>query len=250
MDYYQTDEKTLTNTLDDNEVTHSYNSGYLFTRKAKGHMIQTRSLRINLQKFDFSSENRRILKKNPDLKIELKTLPLVDYSWEIHKLGKEFYSQKFGDGTMSASKIKELFCDPDKSNMNSVFTYRFSGISAKSTNPLNEIIIGTDYSAWNEQVKQNSAEIGYCLSYANPQIIHYAYPFYDLNIPKELSLGMSMMLLAINYARLNSKTHIYLGSAVKKSAKYKLQFDGLEWWDNIQREWSEDLEKLESLLED
>ncbi len=216
-EYYSTAEINLED-LSDSNITNQYNQGFLFTRVSKGNMYQTRSLRIDLSKFELNSENRRILRKNEELKYEFIKLPYPNYSWEIHKLGKTFYETKFGDSIMSASKIKELFTDESKSNLNAVFKYEFQNKIA-----------------------------GYSLCYVNDEIMHYAYPFYDLEIAKEQNVGMGMMLNAISWAKDNGKKYVYLGSVVESKSKYKLQFDGLEWWNET--EWSGDLEKLKQIID-
>lgn len=222
MSYFQTQEKDI-DTANPANVTNLYNQGYVLTRKNKGNLIQTRSLRVKLEEFEVSSENRRILNKNNNLTINNQLLPLINYTWQIHNLGKTFYSERFGDGTMSASKIKEMFTEIDKGNMTNVFVYK--------------------YDDNNEQLAD-----GYTLSYENDEIIHYAYPFYSLEIPKEKSLGMAMMINAIIYAKENKKKFIYLGSVVEKSSLYKLQFTGLEWFNTDTQKWESDLEKLKSLI--
>src|SRR5687768_4946503 len=117
MNYYlKTDQQTVEFTPD--VITEMYNKGYVLTRLGKGIMDQTRSLRIDLSKFELTSENRRILRKVESLMLKVENLPLKDYSWEIHKMGKDFYSSKFGDDTMSAAKIKEMFQEQEKSNLN------------------------------------------------------------------------------------------------------------------------------------
>ena len=219
-EYYSTGNKTITD-FSENNVTEMYNQGYVFTRLGKGVMNQTRSLRIDLSKFDLNSENRRVLKKSENLVGTSHALPLQDYSWEIHKLGKDFYTIKFGDQTMSASKIKEMFQNSEQSNMN--YSFKFEIINPKS-----------------------EKAAGYCLAYINNEIVHYGYPFYDLELPKELNLGMAMMLKAILWAKENGKKYIYLGSIVDQKAKYKLQFEGLEWWD--EGKWSSDLDRLKNLI--
>lgn len=217
-EYFSTNTLTL-DSFEDKLITSKYSEGYVLTRIAKGNLNQTRSLRVDLSKFKLSSENRRILNKNPYLIVSVEKLPLGNYSWEIHKLGKEFYSTKFGDSIMSASKIKEMFNDLEKSNMNHVFSYR-----------------------------TNEEQIGFCLTYINDEIVHYAYPFYNLDIPKEKNIGMAMMLKAILWAQENGKKFCYLGSVVDEKSRYKLQFEGAQWWDNDTRVWSEDLNKLKTLL--
>src|SRR5690606_8723706 len=102
MEYYKTDEKILQiDNLTEDSITDMYNNGYVATRKQKYHFIQTRSLRVDMQDFTLSSENRRILRKTEELTYTLEKLPLSTYSWEIHKLGKDYYTTKFGDKVMS-----------------------------------------------------------------------------------------------------------------------------------------------------
>lgn len=191
--YEYTDKKTLSH-FSKEEIESYYSNGYVFTRLGKGVMHQVKSVRINFSNFELSSENRRVLRKSETLKLEFYKFPFKTYSWEIGKMAKNFYDIKGGEGTMSVNKLKEMFTDLGKSNMNSVFQYTIENIA-----------------------------IGYCLCHETENIIHYSYPFYDLkpNIP---SLGMAMMLRAILWAGENNKKYIYLGSY----NKYKLQFKGVE----------------------
>jgi len=200
MKYLSWDEKNITDFSEEN-INSLYSQGYVFTRVDKGLMNQTRSVRIDLNKFELSSENRRILRKTEDIKLEIKDLPLENYHWSIHKMGKDFYETKFGDGIFSANKIKEIFTDPEKSNFNKVLTYEI-----------------------------NSETVGYCIAYENSEIIHYSYPFYNLNTENK-NIGMGMMLKAIEYAKTIGANYIYLGSAQRPTDIYKLQFKGLEWFD-------------------
>lgn len=243
--YFKTDEKKIE--FNPEQISKAYNQGYVLTRLGKGVVNQTRSLRINLSEFNLNSENRRILKKTEWLEIKFNGLPLEDYSWEIHKLGKDFYSSKFGEHTMSASKIKEMFNEMGESNMNSVFIYKFQNIRNKEQ--INSKVKNqkSEEGMVNCELEIGNSNVGYCLAYVNEEIVHYAYPFYDLNVAEEIpNLGLGMMIRSIIWAKENNKKYIYLGSVVEKSSKYKLQFKGLEWWDT--NNWSADMEKLKSLL--
>lgn len=219
MSYYSTNqvEVEFSNTQ---EIQDFYTKGFVLTRLGKGVMQQTRSLRIDLSKFDLTSENKRVLRKTDVLNLNFLELPLENYSWEIHKMGKDFYSKKFGEGTMSASKIKEMFNDSDKSNMNGVFQF----------------IVKEKY-------------VGYCLVFKTSEIIHYAYPFYDLEIAESVpNFGLGMMTRSIIWAKESQLSYIYLGSVTDLKAKYKLQFKGLEWWNGDQ--WNSDINELKALLTD
>ena len=248
--YLSWEEKKI-NEFDDKTIESAYNDGFVFTRVAKGTMNQTRSLRIDLQKFELSSENKRILKKTEDLNLSISPIPYPGYTWEIHKLGKDFYEQKFGKGTFSAQKIKELIIDKEKSNFNQLFVYSLpavilspaSGINS-AKNPLHQT--ERDPSVVKLPQDDKRLPVGYCIALETENIIHYCYPFYDLELNYQ-NLGMGMMLKAIVWAKEQGKQYIYLGSAQRPTDTYKLQLAGLEWFDGSK--WHEDLEKLKLILQ-
>lgn len=200
---------------DDAAVTAAYEAGFVFTRVARGAMDQTRSVRIDLSKFELSSENRRILKKTDGLELNSTILPYADYSWQIGKLAKDFYDTKFGDGTFSANKVKEILTDSAKSNFNQLFMYKIQDVT-----------------------------VGYCVIYTNEKLVHYCYPFYTLENDRP-NLGMGMMLRAILWAQEQGKKYIYLGSFQRPTDVYKLQFAGLEWFDG--EVWQTSLEELKKI---
>ncbi len=209
--------QTITADFSEKNISSLYNDGFLFTRIDKGVMDQTRSVRINLEQFELSSENRRILKKTEGLVLDAVPLPYSNYHWSIGKMGKDFYEQKFGDGTFSANKLKELMTDTEKSHFNLLLRYTLN----------NEIL-------------------GYSICYQNDTVLHYCYPFYNLETaPKDI--GMGMMLRAIMYAKEHNKKHVYLGSAQRPSDTYKLQFTGIEWFNG--KNWEKNQEELKILLQ-
>lgn len=213
--YLHWDEQTITDFSDEN-INSLYNKGFCFTRIDRGVMHQTRSLRIDLPKFELSSENKRILRKTEELELHISSLPSSNYHWSIGKMGKDFYQQKFGDGTFSANKIKELMTDAEKSNFTTLFSYTV----------------------------QNET-LGYCIARETDEMIHYCYPFYDLsNSPKDMGLGM--MTRAVVFAKEQNKKYLYLGSAQRPNDTYKLQFEGIEWFDGDQ--WKSDTGELKNLL--
>jgi arginyl-tRNA--protein-N-Asp/Glu arginylyltransferase len=134
-------------------------------------------------------------------------------------MAKDFYTEKFGDGTFSANKAKELLTT--KHNFNRLFVYSIE----------------------QEKIK----EVGYSIALETNKIVHYSYPFYELRtLNSELkNLGMGMMLQAILYAQDAGKKYIYLGSFQRSGDVYKLQFEGLEWFDG--ERWSNNLNILKEL---
>lgn len=204
MSYLNWAEKKL-DTLDTTTAENLYDEGFVLTRLPRYTFNQTRSVRINLSHFENSSENRRILRKNEALKIFSEKIPYSAYNWQISKMAKDFYEQKFGQKIFSANKIKEILTGGGAFNTLLVF-------------------------------KLDEKVVGYSICFETPEIIHYSYPFYDLNVSKDLGLGM--MTLAVNSAKENGKKFIYLGSFQRQTDSYKLQFKGLEFFEK-EKGWLE-----------
>ncbi len=188
------------------ELEKLYEQGYVLTRLPKYTFHQTRSARINLENFNLSSENRRILRKNEGLEIVKEKIPFTKYSWQIGKMAKDFYTEKFGPKIMSANKIKELLTVKDKSGFNTLLVYKIK----------NEIV-------------------GYALCLETENFLHYSYPFYKTEISKDLGLGM--MISAVNLTKTENKKFIYLGSLQRPTDIYKFQFIGFEWFNGENQKW-------------
>ena len=215
MKYLHWDQKTVTD-FSESAIADLYNRGYVFTRIGKGVMQQTRSVRINLQNFNLSSENRRILKKVDPLSLRITHLPVTEYDWNIGKMAKDFYTLKFGPDIMSAQKIKEILTVAEKSNFNALLTY-----------------------------SENGTDVGYSISHLSSSLLHYSYPFYKVNQTTK-DTGLGMMIRAIQYAKEVGLQYVYLGSLQRPTDTYKLQFEGLEWFDGII--WKTDSEEVKKIL--
>ncbi|MFA6554469.1 MAG: hypothetical protein WCS89_03095 [Candidatus Paceibacterota bacterium] len=231
MKYLSWNETVVTD-FSPEKISEMYEKGYVFTRIEKGAMQQTRSVRIDLSKFELSSENRRILKKVPDLKIESIDLPLADYDYSIGKMAKYFYEIKFGPKIMSAQKVKMMLSDKERSNFNKLLKFTASPDVTPGSPELTK-------------AKVTGPETGYTITFAGPRFLHYSYPFYDLkNSPKDM--GLAMMTKTIQYAKEIGLKYVYLGSLQRPTDVYKLQFSGLEWFDG--QTWSDDIEKVKNIL--
>lgn len=215
MDGYLSWDNITIDDFSDNNTSAMHERGFVFTRLGRGAMTQTRSVRIDLNRFELSSENRRVLRKTENVGLRAVRLPHPGYDWHIHKLGFDFYTKKFGPKTFSANKIKESLTS-DKSNFNLLLEYNF-----------------------------NNTPVGYAICFENSDWLHYAYPFYDLdaNIP---NLGIGMMTKAIHWAKENGKKYVCLGSAQNSAAIYKTQFSGFEWFDG--NEWKTNANELKTIL--
>lgn len=259
--YLNWDEKTITDFSESN-ISELYDQGYVFTRLGKGVMNQTRSLRVNLEKFEPTSENRRVLKKTAGVELKTISLPHPAYDWKIHKLGYDFYKTKFGDpstssgqapalnrsgSVFSANKIKELLTSPE-SNFNVLLEYKFAGpppFPSGATGGLPSAAKDGNPSSSPLSKGGRTTPVGYAICFENKDILHYAYPFYDLAIDLP-NLGLGLMTKAIIWAKANGKKFVYLGSAKNRSSLYKLQFAGVEWWNK--NKWKEDAKELKNIL--
>jgi len=215
-DYFSWKQETLTHTVSNN-ITKKYSNGFVFTRRGKGAMDQTRSVRIDLSTLALTSENRRILRKTEDITLSNHAIPYTDYHWTIGKCAKDFYEKKFGKGTFSANAVKSCLTNIEETNFTTLLLYT-----------------------------KSDDVVGYAVCYENTDILHYSYPFYPLDFPNK-SIGMGMMLKAILYAKETGKKYIYLGSAQRPSDTYKLQFNGLEWFDETH--WNDDVQELKHILD-
>ncbi|OIO20281.1 MAG: hypothetical protein CO029_00300 [Candidatus Magasanikbacteria bacterium CG_4_9_14_0_2_um_filter_41_10] len=238
-------------------ISSMYDRGFVCVRPENGMMQQTRSIRIDLSKFELSSENKRILRKTEGLELKVHSLPYAKYSWEIGKMGKYFYEQKFGDGTFSANKVKELLTGK-RDDFNRLFVYsspyqrELEGVERSRELPITEqtTLRGAKDPSQPPLLREESFhQVGYCIAVETTDILHYSYPFYNLSpntselIP---NLGMGMMVRAVEYAKEQGKKYIYLGSFQRPGDVYKLQFSGMEWFDG--KRWKEDEEELKKIL--
>jgi len=208
MEYLHWKEEVLDNPTPDT-ISRMYDNGYVFTRIGKDVMHQTRSARIDLSAFELSSENRRILRKGESVMMDMHVIPFSKYNWEIGKVAKDFYDVK-APGSFSVNKIRELLTT--NHNFNTLITYTNSG---------------------------------YAICYENTDILHYCYPFYTLNTEIK-DMGLIMMTKAIAEAKVRGLKYVYLGSLQRSSDVYKLQFDGIEWFDG--EKWKKDTEEVKRLL--
>ncbi len=236
--------KTASVPEDPAAVTAAYSRGFVFGRAEKNQMHQTRSVRIDLSIFEESSENRRILRKTEGIHRIATPLPLPEYHWSLGKLAKDFYSEKFGDGTFSANKFKEIVTEKDKSNFTTLFIYSLDELAFEAEAcGCHMSRLETDQ--YDHDSKEARLAVGYAICYENDDILHYSYPFYDLHVP-EKNMGMGMMVRAVAYAKATGKKYIYLGSAQRSTDTYKLQFKGMEWFDGAQ--WHTDLDALKEAI--
>lgn len=199
------------------EVEKIYENGFLPIRSLLDVYYLSRNIRVDLDKFEVSSENRRILKKTTDFEFDLIPLSEFVYTPEIQKFCKNYAEQKLGKGLFPTAAIKSIFT-------NKIFNYVF---------------------VFKEIVLQRL--IGYAVCFISRNFLQYAHAFYDLAYLPE-NLGARMMLEAILWAKRSHKKYAYLGTCYEPGALYKTEFKGVEFFNGFR--WSENLEELKELVKE
>jgi arginine-tRNA-protein transferase len=178
-----------------------------------------RSLRVNLNTFDDTSENRRVSRICEPLKIELSLTKKSDFDLEdphFIKFCSVYASERFGEENMSLERLKYVL---SRTTGNYFFTFKS-----------------------NEQI------LGYVYACIQGKVLHYWFSFFDTDYLKSHSLGKFMMWRIIRWAKDNNFEHVYLGTAYKPTALYKIRdHKGLAYFDGSV--WNPDMKKLKHLCE-
>jgi len=193
-----------------------FNAGFLPSSRTLDRFYLCRQVRVNLAKFKPSSENRRILRKGTDIRVELEPREKFDYTPERRQFFKTYADIKFGKDVMTFERLDGLFGAPIISHL-LVFTDAATG-----------------------------KEIGVATLYLEGKALaFYYYAFYDLNYYAR-NLGMFMMTSAVAEFSARSTRQLYLGTCYLESALYKTQFAGAEFFNGFR--WSADLKELKYIL--
>jgi hypothetical protein len=200
------------------DLTELYQKGYL---PYTGHLglekevfYFARSLRVNLEKFDDTSENRRVNRMVEPLKVEVNLIPKSDFDINnpsFKSFCENYINERIGEDNMSVE--------------------RWNYILAQET--------GTHIF----EFKNAEKTLGYVLAAVNQDIVHYWFAFFDTEYMRTHSLGKWMMWKVIRWAKDNGRKYTYLGTAYKPAALYKIRdHKGLEFWDGSY--WNDDTKLL------
>jgi len=193
-----------------------FNAGFLPSSRNLDRFYLCRQIRVNLAKFNPTSENRRILRKGEGIEVRLVPRDKYEYTPERRQFFKTYADIRFGKDIMSFERLDGLFASP-------IISHLLLFIDVKS---------GT--------------EVGAATVYLEgKELAFYYYAFYDLNYYAR-NLGMFMMTSAVTlFAERNFK-HLYLGTCYSKNALYKTQFAGSEFFNGFR--WSDDMDELKFII--
>jgi len=190
--------------------------GFLPSSRDLDRFYLARQVRVALERFKLSSENRRILRKGDGITASLVPRHKFDYSSGRREFYKDYADKKFGKDIMSYDRLDALFQGRITSH----------------------VLIFTDPSS--------GAEVGTVTLYLESNTLaYYYYAFYDLNYYGR-NLGMYMMTYAVNFLAREGLSFLYLGSCYLGNALYKTQFAGAEFFNGVH--WSKNIEELKYLV--
>ena len=193
-----------------------FDAGFLPSSRQLDRFYLCRQVRVNLAKFTVTSENRRILRKGADIRVELVPREKYDYTPERRQFFKTYADIKFGKDVMTFERLDALFAAPIISHL-LVFTDTGTG-----------------------------KEIGVATLYLEGKALaFYYYAFYDLNYYAR-NLGMFMMTSAVTLFAERGVKQLYLGTCYSPTALYKTQFAGAEFFNGFR--WSDHLDELKFII--
>lgn len=199
-----------------NEPLHKlYELGFMPSKGSPPRFYLSRSIRVNLSYFTPSSENRRILRKNDDIELEIiprKEFKLTD---ECINMCLKCSSERFGSHVMTSDRLRGIF---ESLHTTHFFCFR-----------RNNVVVGIVATMFDP-----------------PYFAHYNFAFYDVDIDLK-SIGLYMMTSFLRYLQSINIQYAYLGTCYSRRALYKTQFKGCEFYTGTR--WSSDLDELKYLID-
>jgi len=190
--------------------------GFLPSSRELDRFYLCRQIRVQLNRFEPSSENRRILRKGNGIDFELIAREDFDYTAQWRGFCKTYADIRFGKDVMSFQRLESLF----------------------NSKIISHLLLFTD--------KEKQQDVGLVTLYLEEKrLAYYYYAFYDLNYYSR-NLGMFMMTSAVNYFAQHGFDHLYLGTCYSRNALYKTQFGGFEFYNGFC--WSQNLKELKYLI--
>lgn len=196
---------------------HLFTRGFLPASRNLDRFYLCRQVRVNLSKFNRSSENRRILRKGEGITYRLIPRDQFQYTTQRREFYKNYADIKFGKDVMTYERLDSLF----------------------DSRIISHLLLFVD-----DEAKK---EVGVVTLYQEkPELTYYYYAFYDLNYYPR-NLGMYMMTSAVDFFARQDFHYLYLGTCYSRNALYKTQFQGAEFFNGFC--WSENLNELKYLIQ-
>ena len=203
------------------ELPAIYNKGFLpYTGNleiAADIFYLARSLRVDLDRFVDTSENRRINRKIEELDIQIQLHQKIDFAIDDPKFiafCMNYAGDRFSGNAMTEERLKFVL---SKTTGNHILSFTSEGKT-----------------------------LGYILAAIEGNTLHYWYAFFDQAYMKSHSLGKWMMWRTIHWAKEQNLGYVYLGTCYGKHSLYKVRdHKGLEFFDGSR--WNTDAKRLKEL---
>lgn len=166
-----------------------------------------RSLRVELDRFSDSSENRRVNRKASPLNIQVKVTNKSEIdltSPTFLDFCMQYASERFSGNAMTPERLRYVLSRETGSHLLTFYS--------------------------EEQI------YGYVLAAIEEDILHYWFAFFDQQYLQSHSLGKWMMWRTICWAKEQGLSYVYLGTCYGKHSLYKVRdhkglsfFDGAKW---------------------
>lgn len=203
------------------ELSNIYNQGFLpYTGNLKIEadiFYLARSLRVNLEQFKDTSENRRINRKIEDLAIGIRVHKKADFDTEdpaFFDFCMNYAADRFSGNAMTPERLK--------------------------------YVLGKETGSHIISFTSNDKTLGYVLAGIEGNALQYWYAFFEQEYMRSHSLGKWMMWRTIHWAKENDLSYVYLGTCYGKHSLYKVRdHKGLEFFDGSK--WNADAKLLKEL---
>jgi arginyl-tRNA--protein-N-Asp/Glu arginylyltransferase len=189
---------TQFNIKNNNSIDEKYQNGLLPQRNNKDLFYSQTSCRSNLNNFNLSSENRRILRKTENFSFQKISLKDFDYNFETQKKIKDWVRSQ--DWEFPVSSVKNIFT-------NHIFNYLY---------------------IWKNE---NNEIVAFSICYFSSQISHIAYVFYHPDYAHG-NLPIRLVLQTIIDSQELGLKYCYLGRFSKENGYYKRNMPGFEYFNN------------------
>ncbi|MFP4291148.1 MAG: GNAT family N-acetyltransferase [Cyclobacteriaceae bacterium] len=170
-----------------------------------------RSLRINLDNFSSSSENRRVDRKIEPLHISMQVSNKADFDTAapaFQQFCLSFAEERFSGGSLADDRLKYIL---SRQMLTHIFSFSYQ-----------------------EKI------YGYVFAVLQGNMLHYWFAFFDTEYMRSHSLGKWMMWRVIDWAKSEGLSYVYIGTCYKEKSLYKVRdhkgaefFDGQKWNQNI-----------------
>lgn len=176
-----------------------------------------RSLRVDLDRFVDSSENRRIARKAATLNIAIKVQKKTDLDINdpaFLSFCMEYAADRFSGNAMTSDRLQYVLSRETGSHLLTFYS--------------------------EDQV------YGYVFAAIEGNMLHYWFAFFDQTYLRSHSLGKYMMWRTIVWAKEQGLDHVYLGTCYGKHSLYKVRdHKGLSYYDGAA--WKQDMNHLKDL---